>query len=158
MSAGKAVRAEASIREAFGREALRTKASGREEADVLVYRINRFHFNIQVENVVCHTDFLPSNGEHFSEDCCGSRRKWKEWTKLAAVAVRVAAHMSAGVAVGGVARIGITFGRIALRTIALRRVKPKIRVYRINRFHLDIQIEIVVCHKYLLPSNVKKIF
>nr|WP_253957628.1 hypothetical protein [Paenibacillus oleatilyticus] len=156
MSAGKAVRGKASIREAFGSEALRSKASGREEAEVLLYRINRFHFNIQVENVVCHTDFLPSSGEHVSKHCCGGWRKRKEWTKLAAVAVRVAAHMSAGVAVGGVTRIGITFGRIALRTIALRRVKPKIRVYRINRFHLDIQIEIVVCHKYLLPSNVRK--
>ncbi|MCP1306613.1 hypothetical protein NI000_05120 [Paenibacillus tyrfis] len=118
MSACKAVRGKASIREALGSEALRSKASGREEADVLMYRIYRFHFNIQVENVVCHTYLLPSNGECFSEVCCGSRRKRNEWMKLAAVAVGVAAHMSAGIAVGGIASIGITFGRIALRTIA----------------------------------------
>nr|WP_258958989.1 hypothetical protein [Paenibacillus tyrfis] len=119
MSTGKAVRAKARIREAFGREALRTKASGREEADILVYRVYRFHFNIQVEYVVCHSYFLPSNGEYISEVCCGSRRKRNEWMKLAAVAVGVAAHMTAGIAVGGIARIGITFGRIALRTIAI---------------------------------------
>ena len=85
-------------------------------------------------------------------------RKLNEFMRLAADAVGVAALMSAGIAIGRIAFIRITFGRIALRTIALRRVKPKIRVYRINRFHLDIQIEIVVCHKYILPSNVKKFF
>ncbi|MCP3773736.1 hypothetical protein NLX71_10475 [Paenibacillus sp. MZ04-78.2] len=66
MSAGEAIGGEASIRKAFGRETLRRKAFCR-ETKARVCRINRFHFNIQIEMVVCHKYFLPSCGGLASE-------------------------------------------------------------------------------------------
>ncbi|WP_245719617.1 hypothetical protein [Paenibacillus tianmuensis] len=66
MSASEAIGGEASIRKAFGRETLRRKAVCR-ETKARVCRINRFHFNIQIEIVVCHKYHLLSCGGLASE-------------------------------------------------------------------------------------------